>query len=60
MIILEKDKDYTLYSGGTSTGKEADGLYNDGDYKDGTKVVEFTISDSVTWLNESGVTTGSS
>jgi hypothetical protein len=56
---LEKDKDYTLYSGGTSTGKEADGLYNDGDYKDGTIVVEFTISDSVTWLNESGVTTGS-
>ncbi|WHY03534.1 carbohydrate-binding domain-containing protein [Neobacillus sp. DY30] len=58
--ILEKDKDYTLYSGGTSTGKEANGLYRDGDYKDGTKVVEFTISDSVTWLNESGVTTGSS
>lgn len=57
---LKKDKDYTLYSGGTSTGKEADGLYNDGDYKNGTKVVGFTISDSVTWLNESGVTTGSS
>lgn len=57
---LEQDKDYTLYSGGTSTGKDADGLYNDGDYKDGIKVVEFTISDSVTWLNESGVTTGSS
>ncbi|MFJ5763556.1 carbohydrate-binding domain-containing protein [Neobacillus sp. NPDC093182] len=57
---LEKDKNYTLYSGGTSTGKVADGLYNDGDYKDGTKVVEFTISDSETWLNESGVTTVSS
>ncbi len=56
---LERDKDYTLYSGGTSTGKEADGLYHDGDYKGGTKVVEYTISDSVTWLNESGVTTGS-
>jgi hypothetical protein len=48
-----------LYSGGTSTGKEA-GLYSDGDYTGGTKVVKFTISDSVTWLNESGVTTGSS
>jgi hypothetical protein len=57
---LEKDKDYTLYSGGTSTGKEADGLYSDGDYTGGTKVVKITISDSVTWLNESGVTTGSS
>jgi hypothetical protein len=54
---LEKDKDYTLYSGGSSTGKEADGLYSDGTYNGGTKVVEFTISDSVTWLNESGVTT---
>ncbi|MFS0777889.1 carbohydrate-binding domain-containing protein [Neobacillus sp. 3P2-tot-E-2] len=54
---LEKDKDYTLYSGGTSTGEEADGLYSDGTYNGGTKVVEFTISDSVTWLNESGVTT---
>lgn len=56
---LEKNKDYTLYSGGTSTGKEADGLYSDGDYNGGTKVVEFTISDTVTWLNESGVTTES-
>ncbi|WP_394238484.1 carbohydrate-binding domain-containing protein [Niallia oryzisoli] len=56
---LKKDSSYTLYSGGTSTGKAADGLYTDGDYKDGTKVVEFTISDSVTWLNESGVTTAS-
>lgn len=57
---LEKDKDFTLYSGGTSTGKEANGLYSDGDYTGGTKVVEFTISDTVTWLNESGVTTESS
>jgi hypothetical protein len=57
---LEKDKDYTLYSGGKSTGKEADGLYSDGDYTGGTKVVEFTISDTVTWLNEAGVTTESS
>jgi hypothetical protein len=57
---LEKDKDYMLYSGGTSTGKEADGLYSDGDYTGGTKVVEFTISDTVTWLNEAGVTTESS
>ncbi|MEH7493752.1 carbohydrate-binding domain-containing protein [Neobacillus niacini] len=57
---LEKDKDYTLYSGGSSTGKEADGLYSDGDYTGGTNVVEFTISDLVTWLNESGVTTASS
>lgn len=47
---------YTLYSGGTSTGTNTDGLYADGEYKDGTEVVSFTTSSSVTWLNESGVT----
>lgn len=53
---LVKDSSYTLYSGGTSTGTETNGLYTDGEYSGGTKVVEFTISDVVTWLNESGVT----
>lgn len=48
---------YTLYSGGTSTGSEANGLYTDGEYTGGTKVVAFEITSSVTWLNESGVTT---
>ncbi|WP_040206738.1 carbohydrate-binding domain-containing protein [Neobacillus jeddahensis] len=54
---LEKGGTYTLYSGGTATGSEANGYYADGPYTDGTKVVEFTIEDSVTWLNESGITT---
>ncbi|MFJ8265609.1 carbohydrate-binding domain-containing protein [Peribacillus asahii] len=57
---LKKDTSYTLYSEGSSTGNEKDGLYTDGDYQDGTKVVEFKISDSVTWLDESGVTTAKS
>ncbi|MDF2037083.1 carbohydrate-binding domain-containing protein [Cytobacillus oceanisediminis] len=57
---LEKDGTYTLYSQGSATGSEANGLYTDGDYSGGTKVVEFTISDSVTWLNESGITTARS
>lgn len=57
---LTKDTAYTLYSGGTSTGEEMDGLYVDGSYKGGTKIVEFTMTESVIWLNESGVTTGSS
>ncbi|MNW61739.1 hypothetical protein D3C74_398240 [compost metagenome] len=34
-----------------------DGLYADGAYTGGTQVVAFDISGSVTWLNESGVTT---
>ncbi|MCH1625967.1 carbohydrate-binding domain-containing protein [Fredinandcohnia quinoae] len=54
---LKKDTSYVLYSGGKSTGNDTDGLHTDGDYQDGTKVVEFTIVDSVTWLDESGITT---
>lgn len=49
---------YTLYSGGTSAASVVNGLYADGEYTGGTKVVTFEISSSVTWLNESGVTTG--
>lgn len=55
---LKDGGSYTLYSGGTSTGSEANGLYTDGEYSGGTKVVSFEVSSSVTWLNESGVTTG--
>jgi hypothetical protein len=54
---LKKGESYTLYSGGSSTGTLTDGFYKDGKYENGTKIVSFTISDSVTWLNESGITT---
>ncbi|MEH6991455.1 carbohydrate-binding domain-containing protein [Neobacillus drentensis] len=57
---LEKDGTYTLYSDGSATGSEANGLYKDGEYSGGTKVVEFKIADFVTWLNESGITTAQS
>lgn len=57
---LKKDGSYTLYSGGNSTGTSTDGLYNGENYEGGTKVVSFTISNSVTWLDESGVTTAKS
>ncbi len=55
---LKQGESYTLYSGGSSTGSVVDGLYADGDYSGGAKVVGFEITSSVTWLNESGVTTG--
>jgi hypothetical protein len=54
---LKKGAEYTVYTGGTASGTQTDGFYADGTYQGGTKVVSFTISDSVTWLNESGVTT---
>lgn len=53
---IQKDKTYTLYSGGSSTGTAKNGLYTNGKYTNGTKVVDFSISNSVTWLSESGVT----
>jgi hypothetical protein len=57
---LKKGTSYTLFSGGTSTASQTDGLYADGEYKGGTKVVDFTVSSSVTWLDETGVTTAKS
>ncbi|MBP2242164.1 hypothetical protein J2Z40_002737 [Cytobacillus eiseniae] len=54
---LTKDTSYILYSGGSSTESNSDGLYKTGNYQGGTKVVEFTLSESVTWLDESGITT---
>ena len=35
-------------------------MYTDGKYENGTKVVNFTISNSITWINESGLTTAPS
>ncbi|HTG71911.1 MAG TPA: carbohydrate-binding domain-containing protein [Candidatus Udaeobacter sp.] len=55
---LNKDSTYTLYSGGASTGSEADGLYTDGEYQEGAKIVSMPLSNVVTYLNESGVTSG--
>ncbi|WP_134683643.1 carbohydrate-binding domain-containing protein [Brevibacillus migulae] len=57
---LKKDATYTLYSGGAANGSPVDGLYDGGTYEGGTKVVEFTTSSNVTWVNESGVTTARS
>lgn len=53
---LKKDGSYIVYSGGSSTGTATNGLYGGGEYSGGTKVVAFTASSNVTWLNESGVT----
>lgn len=53
---LKKDAAYTLYTGGTSTGSAAKGLYDGGTYQGGTKVVDFTQASVITWLSETGVT----
>lgn len=55
-----KEGSYTVYTGGRSTGTAADGLYTGGEYSGGTEFVTFEITGSVTWVNESGVTTAPS
>ncbi|MEW9121907.1 MAG: carbohydrate-binding domain-containing protein [Thermotaleaceae bacterium] len=55
---LKKDTAYTLYTEGTSNGNESDGLFAGGTYQGGSKVIDFTISNAITWLSETGVTAG--
>jgi hypothetical protein len=55
-----KEGSYTVYTGGSSTGTATDGLYTGGEYSGGTEFVTFDITSSVTWVNESGITTGGS
>lgn len=45
---LVKEKTYTIYSGGTSTGINNSGLYTGGTYSGGTAVKTFTISNTIT------------
>ncbi|KAB7670712.1 carbohydrate-binding domain-containing protein [Bacillus sp. B1-b2] len=52
---ISKDTMYSIYSGGSVLEVESNGL-SDGTYAKGEKVVEFTISNSVTYVDESGVT----
>lgn len=55
---LEKGKKYNLYTGGTSSQSVMDGLYKEGSYNKAGDGVTFSVSDSVTYLSEDGVTTG--
>ena len=55
--LFESDKTYTFSYGGTVSGETTNGLGTNVEYTGGTTVCEFTMSDVVTYLNESGVTT---
>ncbi|WP_433618024.1 carbohydrate-binding domain-containing protein [Paenibacillus cellulositrophicus] len=55
---LKSGETYAFYTGGTPTGTLKDGLYTGGKLTGGTKVVSFKLGDTVTYVNESGVTTG--
>lgn len=53
---IEVGKTYTLSYGGKDTGIETNGLYENGVYEGGTSIGSFTVSDTITYLNETGVT----
>lgn len=55
---LEAGKTYSFSYGGTISEAGTDGLNEVGTYTGGIKVTDFTISDVITYLSESGVTTG--
>ncbi|WP_400244340.1 carbohydrate-binding domain-containing protein [Niallia sp. JL1B1071] len=51
---IAKESTYVLYSGGSSTKVQSNGL-STGSYEKGTKVVEYTVSDTLTYVDESGI-----
>lgn len=53
---LAEGASYSIFSGGTIAGEAAEGLYTEGSLEGGTKIVDFSVSESVTWLDENGVT----
>lgn len=56
---LKSGENYTLSTGGTNDGKAVAGYYTSGTTTGSKEVVNFTTgNDAVTYLNESGVTTG--
>lgn len=55
---LKSGNTYAFYAGGQSSGTAKDGLYAQGKLTGGTKIVSFKLGEAVTYVNESGVTTG--
>lgn len=51
---LALDAAYQLFTGGTSTGSSTNGLYADGDYENGTKTADFTLTKNVLSISETG------
>ncbi|WP_194287393.1 carbohydrate-binding domain-containing protein [Gracilibacillus oryzae] len=54
--LLKQGENYSLSSGGTLTGENSNGLYENAAYEGGTVNVDFTMENMMTYVNESGVT----
>ncbi|MFD2629619.1 carbohydrate-binding domain-containing protein [Oceanobacillus kapialis] len=57
---LKQDESYTIYTHGELSGDEVDGFYEDVTSEGGKKVLEFTLTNTMMYLNESGETEQSS
>ena len=55
---LQSNTKYLVYSGGTSTGNETDGLYTDGSSNGGSEAGNFTTSSTVTTVGSGSGNTG--
>ena len=55
---LMQGQTYTVYAGGSCTGKATDGLYTDGTCSGGSEVLSFTISGTVTNAAQAGASGG--
>lgn len=51
---LKINETYTIYTGGTSTSEEFNGLYSNGGYKDGSKYTTFITSNIITNVGSNG------
>ncbi|MGP4066276.1 carbohydrate-binding domain-containing protein [Oceanobacillus sp. M65] len=57
---LKQDESYTIYTNGEFSGDEVDGFYQNVTTEGGTKVLEFSLTSTMMYLNESGETEHSS
>ncbi|WP_161993089.1 carbohydrate-binding domain-containing protein [Sediminibacillus terrae] len=53
---LQQDQSYTLYTDSGLSGDETDGFFEDATMEGGTKVLEFSLTSTMTYLDESGET----
>ncbi len=53
---LQQDQSYTLYTDSGLSGDETDGFFEDATMEGGTKVLEFSLTSTMTHLDESGET----
>ena len=51
---LQTGTSYQVYTGGSSTGDMADGLYENGAYSGGSKIADLTVTSVVTTVNAGG------